>query len=168
MQSTFDNFRRLRKIGEKRLLPSSCLPVRPHGTTRLALDRRLLNLVFRRFFEKSIQKIQVWLKSDKNKGYFTWRHIRIYDIISLTYPWNEKCFREISCRRENQNTHFMYRLWDNEETNGNARQATGDNIIRRKRFACWIIKTAQTFGICNTYSFFTPTFISRTRLNITW
>ena len=26
-----------------------------------------------RIFRKSVEKIQVWLKSDKNNGYFTWR-----------------------------------------------------------------------------------------------
>jgi hypothetical protein len=31
-------------------------------------------------FRKSVEKIQVSLKSDKNKGYFTWRPICIYDI----------------------------------------------------------------------------------------
>jgi len=31
-------FRGVRKIAEKRLLTSSCLSVRPHGTTRLPLD----------------------------------------------------------------------------------------------------------------------------------
>jgi hypothetical protein len=31
-----------------------------------------------------------------------------------------------------------YRLWDNVEKYGTARQATDANIIRRMRFACWI------------------------------
>jgi hypothetical protein len=33
-----------------------------------------------------------------------------------------------------------YRLWDNVEKYGTARQATDDNIIRRMRFACLITK----------------------------
>jgi hypothetical protein len=58
-----------------------------------------------------------------------------------------------SCR-ENQNTHFMFnnsppppkscRLWDNVEKYCTARQVTGDNIIRRMRFACWITKATDT------------------------
>jgi hypothetical protein len=54
--------------------------------------------------------------------------------------------------RENQNTHFMYNnvfpkivsLWGNVEKHGRARQATGGNIIRRMRFACWITKATDT------------------------
>jgi hypothetical protein len=34
-------------------------------------------------FRKSVEKIQVSLKSDKNNGYFTWRPMYIYDYISL-------------------------------------------------------------------------------------
>jgi hypothetical protein len=34
------------------------------------------------YIKKSVEKIQVWLKSDKNNGYFTWRPTYIYDIIS--------------------------------------------------------------------------------------
>jgi hypothetical protein len=46
-------------------------------------------------------------------------------------------------------THFMFNniffrilslLCDNVEKYGIARQARGDNIIRRKRFACWKLK----------------------------
>jgi hypothetical protein len=34
------------------------------------------------FFPKSVEKIQVYLKSDKNNGYFTWKTMYIYDSIS--------------------------------------------------------------------------------------
>ena len=49
-------------------------------------------------------------------------------------------------RRENQNTHFTFYkcLWDNVEKCGTARQATGDDITRRMRFACWITKATDT------------------------
>jgi hypothetical protein len=36
------------------------------------------------------------------------------------------------------------RLWDSVEKYGTARQATGDNVIRRMRFACWITKATDT------------------------
>jgi len=39
---------------------------------------------------------------------------------------------------------ILYRLCDNVEKYGIARQARGDNIIRRKRFACWITKATDT------------------------
>jgi hypothetical protein len=42
-----------------------------------------------------------------------------------------------------------YRLWDNVEKYGTARQATDDNIIRRMRFACW---TYNDISYCNTKS----------------
>ena len=56
--------------------------------------------------------------------------------------------------RENRNTCFVFhnffpsrkpcRLWDNAEKCGTARQAAGDNVIRRMRFACWITKATDT------------------------
>jgi hypothetical protein len=39
-------FRRFRKIAKSESLSSSCLSVRPHGTTRLPLDGFLWNLIF--------------------------------------------------------------------------------------------------------------------------
>jgi hypothetical protein len=47
-----------------------------HGTTRLRLEAFSWNLMV--FFQK-LGKIRVSLKSDTNIGYFTWRHIYIYD-----------------------------------------------------------------------------------------
>ena len=38
-------------------------------------------------FRKSVLKIQVSLKSDKNNGCFTWRRFHIYDNISLNYSY---------------------------------------------------------------------------------
>jgi hypothetical protein len=46
--------------------PSVC----PHGSTRLPLDGFAWDLILE-FFRKSVEKIQVLLKSDKNNGYFT-------------------------------------------------------------------------------------------------
>jgi hypothetical protein len=51
--------------------PSVRLSDIPHGTTRLPLDEFLRNLMFEYLFRKSVQKIKVPLKSDKNNGYFT-------------------------------------------------------------------------------------------------
>jgi len=41
------------------------------------------------------EKIKVPLKSDTNKGYFTGRPMYIYDSISLSSSWIEKCFRQM-------------------------------------------------------------------------
>jgi len=50
-------------------------------------------------FRKSVKKIEVLLKSNKNNGHSTWRHLYIYS-------QNEKCSRRIC--REDQNTHFLF------------------------------------------------------------
>ena len=59
---------------------------------------------------------------------------------------------EINCS-EGQDTHLIfnnfffrksYRLRDNVENCGKAKQATYDNIIRRMRISCWINKAINT------------------------
>jgi len=52
-----------------------------------------------------ISQAKVWLKSEENNGYFTWRPVYIFDNISLTSSYNGKCL-EIST--ENQNTNFIF------------------------------------------------------------
>jgi hypothetical protein len=78
-------FRRLPKTAKKAtisfvLITSIC----PHGTSQLPLDGFLWNLIFENFW-RSVDKIQVLLKSAKNNGYFTGRPIYIFDHISLSY-----------------------------------------------------------------------------------
>jgi len=46
--------------------------VRPHGTFRLSLDEFSQNLIIE-IFRKTVGKIQVLLKSDKYKGYRTYK-----------------------------------------------------------------------------------------------
>jgi hypothetical protein len=46
------------------------------------------------FFLKSVEKIQVLFKSDKNNEYFTWRRFEIFDGISLNSTYNEKYSRQ--------------------------------------------------------------------------
>jgi len=43
-------------------------------------------------FWKSVKKIQVSLKSDKNNGHFTGRPIYVFDHILLISSYSEKCF----------------------------------------------------------------------------
>jgi hypothetical protein len=47
--------------------------------------------VYEYFFE-NLPRVRVSLNPGKNKGYFTWRPVCIYDI-SPNYSGNEKCFR---------------------------------------------------------------------------
>jgi len=46
------------------------------------------------FFENLSRKIQASLKSNNNNRYFTWRPIYIFDHISLSSYYNEKCFTQ--------------------------------------------------------------------------
>ena len=46
-----------------------------------------------RIFRKSVEKISVSLKSDKNNGHIPRRPMYIYDNISFDFSYNEKCFR---------------------------------------------------------------------------
>jgi len=43
-------------------------------------------------FRKSVEEIQVPLKSDKNNGYFTRRPMHINNDLGLNFSQNEKCF----------------------------------------------------------------------------
>jgi len=70
------------KNGEKRLLASSCLSVRMEQLGAHWTDFH--EIWYLSIFRKSVEKIQVSLKSDKNNGYFTWRPIYIFDHISLS------------------------------------------------------------------------------------
>ena len=55
---------------------------------------------------RGIWYLRIFRKSDKNNGYFMWRPIYIFQIISLNSSHIKKCFRQ-TCR-ENQNTHFLF------------------------------------------------------------
>ena len=77
---------------EKRLLASSCLSVSAYAWNNSAYAERVfIKLVFE-CSRKSVEKIQVSLKSNKNNGYVTWRPKDIYDHISLTSSWIEEFF----------------------------------------------------------------------------
>jgi len=52
---------------------SFCLSSYPYTTSRLQMVGFSWNLVFEYFFERSVEKIQVSLQSDKNNWHFTWR-----------------------------------------------------------------------------------------------
>jgi len=62
-------------------------------------------ILYLSIFRKSVEKIQISSKSNKNNGYFTWRPKYIFDHISLSSSYKEKCFGQIC--REKLNTHFF-------------------------------------------------------------
>ena len=77
--------RRVRKITKSDCYPLWYLSVRPPSWNNSAPTGRIfMKFGMWVFFEKSIEKIQVSLKSDKYKAYFTWRPIYIFDHISLS------------------------------------------------------------------------------------
>ena len=115
------------------------------------LDGFSWHLVFEFFFfQKSVRKIQVWLKCDKYKVYFT-RNLRTFIII---FCWIIIRTRNITGKycRENQNTLFffnkfffgkIYRLLNDVEGYGRARRSADGNIIwrgKKMRFAFWKTK----------------------------
>jgi hypothetical protein len=58
------------------------------------------------------------------------------------------------------------KMWRNiAEPDG---QATGEKIIWRMRFACWVTEGTDTHRVYITYCFSTATVVKRTRLNITF
>ena len=106
--------------------------------------------IFRNYFNK----IQVLLKPDKNNGYLAWTFEVISRWILFSIIVSDK-----NCR-ENQNAHFRFStfffykivtfLWDNAEKYGIAGQATNDNMIWHRRFACWITKAINIRVMPNT------------------
>jgi len=96
-------------------------------------------------FRKSVEEIQVSLKSDKNKRYFTWRPVDTCD----STRWIFLRMRNVA---ENQNTHFVFSnlffpenrdvydiVWKNI-VNPNRPQMT----IWHMRIACYIPKSTNT------------------------
>ena len=160
---------------EKHLLASSCLSFRsfsPREIIRLPQERFSWNLILEDFCEKSVEKIQISIKTEKNNGYFAWRSMYIY--ISLNYSYNEKCFWQQSWRKPKYILYPSYiffrkyrRLWDNVEKYRRARHVTDDNIIRRMHFACWITKATETPRICNNYYLSKARMVMRTRFSVT-
>jgi hypothetical protein len=131
-------FAELRKVTISFVM-SVCLSVRMEQLGSHRTNFR--SIWYLNIFRKSIEKIQVWLNSDKKKGYFTWRPMYIYDNISLISYYNEKYFGKVvdAVKPHFISSTFLFRmscrLWDNVEEYGRARQATDDNIMLRRKCA---------------------------------
>ena len=89
---------------ENLLLASSCPSVRPHGTAGLPLNGFWLNLTFESFL-KSIEKIQILVKSEKNNGTL---HEDVFTFVTVS-RWIIYKLRNVSsnCRRESRYICFM-------------------------------------------------------------
>ena len=153
MRLFFDVFRPVAKL--RKATFSLDTSVRPHGETRLPLDRFSWNLIFEHFFWKYVEKIQVSFNSVKINGYVTWRPV----YVMIVSRWIFLKMRSVSDKNysENQFTHLMFRffrkscrLWDNAEKCGRVGKATDDNAIRRRRFGYWIAKAPNRVKIFNT------------------
>jgi hypothetical protein len=68
----------------KLLFPSLCLPsFRPYAWNKSTPTVNFHEIWHLKIFRKFVDIIPVSLKSDKNNGYFTWRHMYIYVTMSL-------------------------------------------------------------------------------------
>ena len=82
---------------------SVCPSIRLRGTTWLPLND-FYEIWFLSFFLKSVEKIQVSLKSDNNNGYFTWRPAHFVSCLAQLFSEWEKFQAKIL---EKIKTHFL-------------------------------------------------------------
>jgi hypothetical protein len=75
------------------------LSVCPHGITRLPVDRFWWNLMFELFFRKSVEKIQVLLKSHKE---------RVLYVMTFRYFW--RCVVKLFLEREMFQTKLVEKI----------------------------------------------------------
>ena len=138
-----------------------------HGTTRLPPDGFSWNLMV---FRKSVEKIQLSLKSEKNNGYFTGRTMYMYDNISLNSCYNEKCFRQ------SQNIHFTSsncfiklalflrkcgKIWYSQT------RRRCQHMAQKKRSDFHARIHTHTHKIFNTFCFSTAIMVTQTCLGVT-
>jgi len=77
------------------------------GTIQFSVeDGFLWKFIVKFFLKKNVKEIQVSLKSEKNKGYFTGRLIYIFDRITLVTSWNENVSDKICI--ESQHTYLYF------------------------------------------------------------
>ena len=140
---------------EKRLSASSCLSVRPHGTTRLQLGGGDFHEIWRwSIFRKTVEKIQAVLKSDNNNGTaHADRHTVLVSSLSLSQfflEWEKfgtkvvgEIKKHILCL-----IIFFFRksclLWD--YVGKYCRAGSPQMTVWRMRIAYWIPKAANTYS----------------------
>jgi hypothetical protein len=170
-----------------------CMHVCLHGTTRFPLDG-FGKIWYFILYRKTVEEIQVWLKSNKNNGHFTWRLFTFMAascwVVLRVWNVSSETLGKITCQ-----VHFMSNNFFSEIRaffkimSKNVVETEMLQITIWRRFACWIIKAtcAQTHAptpvhpphpptharththrpICNTYCFSTAKMVSWTRHNIT-
>ena len=128
--------------------------------------------LYLRIFWKSGKKIQVSLKLDKNKGYFTWQPSTFF---TMHYLFLLRMIKvsDKSCR-ENQNTHFVlsnffvfnHAVYDNVEkyfgVGGGHRWQYGTLASH----AGYLRLQIYILSLCYTHYFSTATMVARTPLNV--
>jgi hypothetical protein len=93
LNSSSKGFRRVRKISKSdHWLRHVCPSVRTEQFSSHWMD--IYDVLYLSIYRKYINKIQVLLKSDKNDWHFAWRSIYVFNRISLSSSYNEKCFRQ--------------------------------------------------------------------------
>ena len=119
---------------------SVCPPVRPSvRMEQLGSHWTYFREILYEGFRKSVEKIQVSLKSDMNNGYFTGRLMYMYHI-SLNISQNEKYFRQKLYWKSKHNFYVQqlfflkpWRFWDNVEKYSRVGQDTDDNTGCKRR-----------------------------------
>jgi len=76
--------------------PSVCLPFRKEK-----VGKAFHESIYCDICRKSVEEIQVSLKSEQNSGHFTWRGKYIYDGISLSSYYSEKRFNGSCSEKQN-------------------------------------------------------------------
>jgi hypothetical protein len=134
-------------------------PVWPRGTNQLSLDVSARNLSA---VSKICQKIQVWLKYDKNN--FTQTNVNLWYLTEFFIEWGmfqKKVVEKIKIILHSI-TFFQKSCYEMMWP----RQATNDNIIQHMYFAFQITKATVTLRIRNTYCFSMPLGAMWTCLNV--
>ena len=125
-----------------------------------------------RIFLKSVEKMQVFLKSDKNNKFFIWRpmYLHIWHLAEFLVEW--EMFQNTVV--EKIKIQFLFRklchLWDNVEKYGTAEQGQMTTLCRTDAISVpdnWGKNRTPRLRICNTYCFSTATTDARMHLRIT-
>ena len=128
------------------------------------------------WYLKIFRKIQVSLKSDKNKGYFPWWPIHIF-IIFRSFLFRMSNVSDKGCR-ENQSTHFifnnffskivMFMICGKILQNGvGQRWQYGAGAMHSVYLRLQIHTHTHTHRLCNTKCFSTAILVARARLKVT-